>query len=353
MDLLPARAGFLTREGNDYLLHDWQDGHRLWRITVDTPGGWGQPDSAWSAVDNPSFALSDDGRYFAASTVETHGVRIRRWHNGKADGNSVVLASPEKPLKPGYYQLSIGNGGRIFFAYFYDGEKAPPGYLLVSNGRRVIARSKLPGQATLLPGSVFVVDSVREIVYAVQVNAGHIRCTRIARVNHYKCVQCPGNYLLAPDGAVYTPAGRKFPPTPRCALSEDDGFYMYGLGYMAKVWPTDKIVFSHRANYHEVFSLSTRSHWSFTSKPGLGEASPPWMGVLCYCTAKMGLKMRRTKFGVWGTEVTLSGSTNAPASSARLCVTLWIRANLPKTATTNGYSAKNATNGFSLLTGGR
>ncbi|MHB9132166.1 MAG: hypothetical protein ACYDBB_13915 [Armatimonadota bacterium] len=288
MDVLPTRAGFLTREGNDYLLHDWHDGHRRWRVNVNTGKGWGQPYSAWSAIDNPSFALSDDGRYFVTSTVEKHGIRVRRWHDGKPDGDCTVLASPGKPPKPGYYQLAIGSNGRICLEYFY-GEGGAPSYLLALDGRRVIARGQLPAQARLLPGGSLAYNETSHNLYAIWVKAGHFRFTSVARIAP-GFVQCPGNYLLARDGAVYTPAGRKLPPTPRHKVDENDSWCMSGLGYLSRVWPTDRLVFSPGGNRHEIYSLSTQTHWSFTSSSGMKGVAASVDGRYVLLHGKGGIK---------------------------------------------------------------
>lgn len=285
MDLLPTSAGFLTREGDDYILHDWSDGHSRWRVSVPTEiGGWGQPHSGWDEINNSSFALSDDGRYFAASVVENDGVHIRRWHDGKIDGECLVLASTGKPPKPGYYALTIGNNSRIFLAYAYDTANTAPGHLLALDGHRIIAKGMLPGSARMLPGGEMTIDSARNVLYAVNVNNGRIRFTSIARKIPFTLIQCPGNYLLALDGAVYTPSGRVLPPSPAHSVDENDGWRLSGLGYQSKVWHTDQMVFSKGGTRHEVFSLANRTHWSFTSMPGMdgGTASADGRYVLLH-----------------------------------------------------------------------
>ena len=267
MDLLPTSAGFLTKKGDDFLMHDWRDGHCRWQVSVIQHNEWGPP---WSEINNSSFALSDDGRYFTASTVEKHGVRVRRWRDGKIDGDCTILASQRKPPKPGYYELAIANNGRILLDYYYDERKTAPKYLLALDGHRVIASAKIPMQTHILPGGVMACDYTRKILYSIQVNTGHIRFSPIAHKFTENFVQCPGNYLLAFNGAVYTPAGRKLPPTPQHKINYYDQIVRSNRSNLIP-WHTDQVVFSRAGNRHEVFCLSSQTHWTFTTKPGMDD----------------------------------------------------------------------------------
>jgi len=255
MNLLPTTTGFLTRDNNRYIMHDWHDGHRRWQVTLVGETRWGQPHSAWSEADNSSFALSDNGRYFTTSVVQKHGVRVQRWFDGKPDGDCVVLSSRINPPQPGFYQLAIGNHGRILLQYYFEKHATPPDYLLVMDGRRIIARATLPARACILPGGAMAFDSYTNILYAIHMKANLIHFTRIAHIGP-NYLQFPGNYILTENGAIYTPVGRALPPNPRHKISEHNRLRAsYGL-------PTDWLVFSNNKEQHDIFSLSTHACWS-------------------------------------------------------------------------------------------
>ena len=265
MDIWSLPTGFFTRDGDTFIMRDWHTGRTRWRVTAVNKNGWGQPHSGWSQIDNSSFAISWDGRYFAAATVQRSGVRIRRWYNGKPTGNFLVLPSHGKPPKPAYYQLAVRDHGRIFLQYFYDKQSTQPERLLVIDGHRIVMNRKQPVRAMLLRGGALAYNAETGKLFGVRVAGKRIRFTRLAGgMTDYRYTQFPNNYVLSEHGAVYTPTGKILPASRWRKLDMQHLFRRSNNG-----WPTDWIVKSLENGRHTISSLATIARWTLQTRPHL------------------------------------------------------------------------------------
>ena len=170
LDFIPASSGFLLREGNRlFVMRDW-DGKERWRVTTEEPlfAGWPalsknkayrdlflECDRATRTV----FALSPNGRYFAAIIAHGHTAHLHIWDYGLHLGRH-TLPIPEAFLlreakgTAGYhtsnqriYQLYVLDDGTVYCWPVSD----TPEQAIVVAGQRLLATGVIPSNSDLSP----------------------------------------------------------------------------------------------------------------------------------------------------------------------------------------------------------
>ena len=194
LDFIPASAGFLLREGYRlFVMRDW-DGNERWRVTTEEPSFAGWPtldrdkayrDIMFDLAANTVFALSPNGRYFAAIIPQGHTAHLHIWDYGLHIGRH-TLQIPEAFLlrksrgTAGYhtyiqriYQLHVLDDGTVYCWPISD----TPEQAIVVAGQRLLATGMIPANSDISPDAGTLVTYLQHSFnyYRVTLAQGQLR----------------------------------------------------------------------------------------------------------------------------------------------------------------------------------
>lgn len=285
--LIPAETGFLTRERDTtYVLRDWRDGRRRWAVTVRQPRVRRRR-LFTDRIVSAGYSLSQDGRVFAAATIQQGVLHLETWRDGVAAGH-VTLPVEQRP--PFLFVRAL-DSGRVFcwysdFANDAPGERAMP--VIAIEGGRVIGRGSFPPDTLVAPdGSAVASSTSTGFTYAeLQVAGGSVTLRNAYTAGDpLNLPDVRGGFVLessmfaegvvlAANGAVYGRTGRLRAPVRRQHQGVAPGG-RYTLEYAGrKVWS---------------YSPVSNKAWSVTV-PNInlgGDATADGRHVLAYLQPRM------------------------------------------------------------------
>ena len=286
--LLACTTGFWLRESDtDFVLRAW-DGTERWRVQIADPsaatrpkGPLGGPRFRFPFFATLAFAVSPDGRVFAAAIPTGAQTRVQCWRDG---GLVTDLLLPAPPFAPMLRRVHVLDSGRVFV--WECARNLPPAATVIEQ-QRIIARGTLPSDALLSPeGTVMVSPETQGFAYhTLAVRNGAILATRRYTARDGLAVtRMPGyiqeyslfaqGYVLADDGARYGPQGLISPAGPWAHNT---------------ITPGKRYTLESSGPQSRVLSPVTGDSWGYTVRGGNqgGDATADGRYALAYCRAQI------------------------------------------------------------------